>query len=96
MLNIIIEYYHYTDLKSILIGGVLLKEILGYFLIAQAILTGIIVYSLQQLGDSIKASAAYVATKEGDIGWGGDFSLIILILLILIIGMGFFLIVKRK
>ena len=73
-----------------------MKEILGYFLIAQAILTGIIVYSLQQLGDSIKASAAYIATKEGGIGWGGDFPSIILTLLILVIGMGFFLIIKRK
>ncbi|MGE1166485.1 hypothetical protein ACQJ0Y_25365 [Peribacillus simplex] len=41
-----------------------MKEILGYFLFAQAIITGIIVYSIAQLSDSIKASATHLVSKD--------------------------------
>lgn len=73
-----------------------MKGIAGYIVIVQAILTGIIVYSLQQLSDSIKASAAYAVTKEGQLSWGTNFPLIILLFLILVVGIGLFLIVRKK
>ena len=75
-----------------------MKEILGYFLIAQAIITGIIVYAIQQLSDSIMASAAYLTTKEGTLALGNDFGIpkFALFLLIVVIGLGIFLIIKKK
>ncbi|WP_121614250.1 hypothetical protein [Mesobacillus foraminis] len=77
-----------------------MREVLGYFLIAQAILTGIIVYSINSLSDSIKASAAYVASKDGDrqIGWGTDLGMptFALFLLIIVACLGIFLIAKKN
>ena len=77
----------------------MLKEILGYFLIAQAILTGIIVYSIQQLADSISESAVHFVTQGGStLSWGADngISKVALLLLVLVIGMGVFLIIKKS
>jgi hypothetical protein len=54
------------------------------------------VYSIQQLADSIKESASLMVNKDGVFHGGGiSFPSISLILLIIVIGMGFFLI-KRK
>ncbi|MFY0762491.1 hypothetical protein AB1K32_27295 [Metabacillus dongyingensis] len=75
-----------------------MKEILGYFLIAQAILTGIIVYTIQHLSDSITESAIHLVTQGGNqVSWGADFGIskVVLLLLILVIGMGVFLIKKK-
>ncbi|RTR26583.1 hypothetical protein EKG37_21175 [Robertmurraya yapensis] len=75
-----------------------MRDLLGYFLIAQAIITGIIAYSIQQLSDSIKASASYIATKDGQLSWGTDFGIptVSLFLLIAVAGLGIFLIVMKK
>jgi hypothetical protein len=75
-----------------------MKEILGYFLIAQAVLTGIMVYAITQLADSIKASAAYITTKEGTLSWGNDLGMptFAFILLIAVIGMGIYLVLQKK
>ncbi len=76
-----------------------MKELVGYFLIAQAILTGIIVYSIQQLADSIKASTAFYVTKQGSLTWGNDLGgmpTVTVFLLMVVIGMGIFLIAKKK
>jgi hypothetical protein len=75
-----------------------MKDLLGYFLIAQAIITGIIVYSIQQLSESIKASAAYIITKEGQLSWGTQFGIptFAWLLLIVVVALGIFLIVKKK
>ncbi|MCL6570345.1 MAG: hypothetical protein K6T88_01505 [Bacillus sp. (in: Bacteria)] len=75
-----------------------MRDLLGYFLIAQAIITGIIVYPIHQLSDSIKASAAYVVTKDGQLSWGMDFGMptFALFLLIAVAGLGMFLVVKKK
>ncbi|MCA1035739.1 MULTISPECIES: hypothetical protein [Bacillus] len=77
-----------------------MRDILGYFLIAQAILTGVIVYSINSLSDSIKASAAYVATTDRDkqLSWGSDLGMpsIALFLLIAVAGLGIFLVVNKK
>jgi hypothetical protein len=56
------------------------------------------VYSIQQLSDSIKASASFKATKEGQLNWGIEFGMPIfaLLLLIAVAGMGIFLVVKKK
>nr|WP_263327039.1 hypothetical protein [Neobacillus sp. Marseille-Q6967] len=77
-----------------------MRDVLGYFIIAQAILTGIIVYSINSLSDSIKASAAYVATEGGDkqLSWGSDIGMptFALFLLIAVAGLGLFLIARKK
>jgi hypothetical protein len=75
-----------------------MKEILGYFLIAQAVLTGIIVYAITQLAESIKASAAYITTKEGTLSWGNDLGIptFAFVLLIAVIGMGIYLVLQKK
>jgi hypothetical protein len=75
-----------------------MKEVLGYFLLAQAVLTGIVVYSLAQLSDSIKASAAFMVSKEGSLSWGSDFGVptFVLLLLLVVAGLGIFLIAKKK
>ncbi|MBH0166800.1 hypothetical protein IHV12_17925 [Fictibacillus sp. 7GRE50] len=75
-----------------------MKEILGYFLIAQAVLTGIIVYAMTQLADSIKASAAYITTKEGSLSWGNDLGMptFAFVLLIAVIGKGIYLVLQKK
>jgi hypothetical protein len=75
-----------------------MKEILGYLLITQAILTGIIVYSIIKLSDSIKASAHFITTGEGQLSWGSEFGVPIftLILLIAVAGFGVFLIITKK
>jgi hypothetical protein len=74
------------------------KEMLGYFLVAQAILTGVIVYSIAQLSDSIKASAAHIVSKDVQLNWGSPFGItwIALALLILVVGIGVYLIIKKK
>jgi hypothetical protein len=74
------------------------KEILGYFLVAQAILTGVIVCSIAQLSDSIKASAAHMVSKDVQLSWGSPFGMtwIALALIILVAGIGVVLIIKRK
>lgn len=75
-----------------------MKEVLGYFLIAQAVLTGIMVYTIAQLADSLKASAAYITTKQGTLAWGNDLGMptFAFILLITVVGMGIFLILQKK
>lgn len=72
-----------------------MREIVGYVLVAQAILTGIIVYTIMRLGDSIKEAAAYVGTGEGTISWGSDFPLIFWILLLTVAGFGIVLILRK-
>ena len=73
------------------------KDLLGYFFIVQAVITGIIVYSIQQLSDSIKASAA-VISNGGELSWGTDFGMpiFVLLLLIAVAGIGLLLIVKKN
>ena len=73
-----------------------MKEVVGYILIAQAILTGIIAYSIFRLGDSIKESAAFVRSGEGTLGWNGSFSIFVWILLVVVVGMGILLIARKK
>ncbi|MCM3117248.1 hypothetical protein M3610_18395 [Neobacillus sp. MER 74] len=75
-----------------------MRNLLGYFLIAQAIMTGIIVYSIFQLSDSIKASAAYVVSKNGQLSWGMEFGMptFALFLLIAVAGLGIYLVVMKK
>lgn len=73
-----------------------MKEVTGDVLIAQAILTGVIVYSIFHLSDSIKESAAFVGSGEGNIGWGGNLPILIWIPLIVVAGMGLILIIKKK
>ncbi|MCM3570925.1 hypothetical protein [Neobacillus mesonae] len=67
-----------------------MRDALDYFLIAQAIITGIIVYSIQQLSDSIKASASFIATRDVQLSWGTELGIptISLILLIGVVGLG--------
>lgn len=73
------------------------RDLLGYFFIVQAIITGIIIYSIQQLSESMKASAAFIA-NGGELSWGTDFGVPIFVLLLLVVvaGLGLFLIVKKK
>lgn len=73
-----------------------MKEVTGYVLIAQAILTGVIVYSIFHLSDSIKESAAYLGSGEGNLGWGENLPIIIWIPLIVVALIGLFLIIKKK
>lgn len=73
-----------------------MKEVAGYILIAQAILTGVIAYSILHLGDSIKESAAFVGSGEGNLGWGGNLPVFIWIPLIVVAVIGLLLIIKKK
>lgn len=73
-----------------------MKEVVGYILIAQAVLTGIIAYSIFRLGDSIKESAAFVGSGEGTLGWGGNLPVFVWILLIVVTVMGLLLIIRKK
>ncbi|WP_174732124.1 hypothetical protein [Mesobacillus harenae] len=73
-----------------------MRDLLGYFLIAQAIITGVIVYSIQQLSDSIKESAAWIANPEGSLAWGSDLPAFVLWSLMVVVGLGIFLVVKKK
>jgi hypothetical protein len=72
-----------------------LREILGYFLIAQAILTGVLVYSIHQLGDAITAASANITTGVS-LAWGGGLSPVIIVLLLLVFGIGIYLVLNRK
>ncbi|TWT25331.1 hypothetical protein [Planomicrobium sp. CPCC 101110] len=73
-----------------------MKEAAGFILIAQALITGVIVYALLQLGDSIQAAAAYTATGEGQLAWGSGIPSLALAALAIVAGMGIWLIVKGK
>ena len=73
-----------------------MRDLLGYFLIAQAIITGVIVYSIQQLSDSIKESAAWIANPEGSMLWGADLPAFVVWSLMVVVGLGIFLVVKKK
>jgi len=73
-----------------------MKELLGYFLIAQAIITGVIVYSIQQLSASISQSAAYIATKNGQISWSDEVPSFVLVSLVVVAVLGLFLVVIKK
>lgn len=55
-------------------------------------------YSLQELSDSIKASAAYIATNSGQLSWGTDYRIHTnsLLLLFAVAAIGLFLIVKKN
>lgn len=75
-----------------------MKEILGYFLIAQAILVGIIVYSMQQLSDSIAESTVHLVTQgDSTLSWGTKYGISIpaFLLIILVIGIGLLMILKK-
>ncbi|MGP4107767.1 hypothetical protein [Virgibacillus sp. L01] len=76
-----------------------MRDLLGYFLISQAIITGVIVYSVQHLSESIKASASYVANvsanNDAQLSWGTGFTPVLYCLLV-VVGLGIFLIVKKN
>jgi len=75
-----------------------MKRLVGFLIITQAIFTGIITYSMQQLSDSIKASAGYIVNKEGVLSWGTDFGMptLSLFLLIVVSALGIYLIIKKN
>ncbi|WP_264740629.1 hypothetical protein [Cytobacillus firmus] len=73
-----------------------MRDLLGYFLIAQVIITGVIVYSIQELSDSIKESAAWIVNPDGSMAWGSDLPIFVLLSLVVVAGLGLFLIVKKK
>lgn len=77
-------------------GRDVMKEVVGYLLIGQAILTGIVAYSIFRLGDSIIESAAFVGSGEGTLGWGGYFPISLWILLLVVIVMGILLVIRKK
>jgi hypothetical protein len=72
------------------------REVAGYVLIAQALITGIIVYAIAQLGDSIKEAAAYTAGDSGQLMWGGGIPLLTLAALVIVAGMGTVLVIRGK
>jgi hypothetical protein len=73
-----------------------MREVVGYILIAQALVTSIIVYAILQLGDSIKEAAAFTANGEGQLAWGGGIPLLALAALAIVAGMGVLLIIRGK
>jgi hypothetical protein len=76
--------------------GIKVRELLGYFLIAQAIITGVIVYSIQQLSVSISQSAAYIATQNGQISWSEEVPSLAFVSLVVVAVLGLFLVVIKK
>ena len=71
-----------------------MKDLLGYFLIAQAIMMGLIIQTIYALSTSITDAAFYVVTQGGDVGT--EAPTYIWPLLFVIIGLGIFLIAKKK
>ena len=73
-----------------------MKDLLGYFLIAQAIITGVIVHTVYAFSGNIMNIVFYAVTPgaEGAMRTGvPDF---IWSLLIIVIGLGIFVIAKKK
>lgn len=74
-----------------------MKDLLGYFLIAQAIITGVIIHTIYALSDSIIDAVVYtVSPGELSLAWGAGAPTFIWGLLIVVIGLGVFLIAKKK
>ncbi|WP_419887667.1 hypothetical protein ACN6MT_19785 [Neobacillus niacini] len=73
-----------------------MRELLGYFLIAQVIITDVIVYSIQQLSASISQSSAYIATKTGLLSWSDEVPSLVLVSLVVVAVLGLFLVVIKK
>ncbi|MFX3623193.1 MAG: hypothetical protein ACE3JP_03875 [Ectobacillus sp.] len=73
-----------------------MKRLIGILITVQAILTGIIVYSIERVSDSVKQSASYIATKEGTLGWGEGMPAISLVLITLVIVVGLYLIIRKE
>ena len=74
-----------------------MKDLLGYFLIAQAIITGVIVHTIYAFSDSIIDAVVYaVSPGDSNLAWGSGPPIFIWGLLIVVIGLGVFVIAKKK
>ncbi|WP_088069606.1 hypothetical protein [Gottfriedia luciferensis] len=72
-----------------------MKETWGYVLIALSLLTLAIIYSLERLSDSIKQSIAYLK-DGGGLSTNNGIPWIVWLLLIIVVGIGIYLINKKK
>jgi hypothetical protein len=73
-----------------------MKRFIGFFIVTQAIFTGIIVYAINDLSNSIKQSAAFVANKEGVLATGNGIPIVSLVVLIAVIILGLYLIISKE
>lgn len=73
-----------------------MKEVLGYFIIALTILTGAIIYSIERLSNSVKQSIGFLKSESGTLSSGDGLPGILWFSLIIVIGIGLFLITKKK
>ncbi|MGD6844276.1 hypothetical protein ACQCVH_17420 [Bacillus infantis] len=72
-----------------------MKELLGIFIIVQALLTGLILYGLNSISDSIIMATAHQKKPLNTLAWGGGLNTSIYILLGAIIIVGAYLIVVK-
>jgi hypothetical protein len=72
-----------------------MKELLGYFLIAQAILTTVIVYSIDRLSDSVKQSIGFLKSG-GTLASGTGTPMFVWLALFIVVCIGLFLISKKN
>ncbi|WP_144555964.1 hypothetical protein [Bacillus sp. X1(2014)] len=72
-----------------------MKELLGIFIIVQAILTGLILYGLNTISDSIIMAAAHQKNPINTLAWGGGLNTSTYILLGVIVIVGAYLIVVK-
>jgi hypothetical protein len=73
-----------------------MKELLGYFLIVQAILTTVIVYSIERLSDSIKQSIGFLKSESGTLGSGAGMPAFVWIAIFIVVCIGLYLISKKN
>ena len=72
-----------------------MKELLGIFIIVQAILTGLILYGLKSISDSIIMAAAHQKNPLNTLAWGGGLETSTYILLGAIVIVGACLIISK-
>lgn len=73
-----------------------MKRLMGIFIVSQTILFGVLIYQIQNLSDSIKEAASFVATKEGTLSWGGNIPKVSVFLLSALMVLGLFLILSKN
>ncbi|MEH7443058.1 hypothetical protein V7201_12195 [Bacillus sp. JJ1122] len=72
-----------------------MKELLGIFIVVQAILTGLILYGLNSISDSIIISAAHQKHPLNTLAWGGGLETSTYIVLGAIVIVGVYLILTK-
>lgn len=73
-----------------------MKRLVGFIIITQTIIFGLLIYELHYLANSILQAAAFATTREGTVSWNDNLSLSFLIPLFALLILGSYLIFSKN